>query len=251
MVRRKLVTVFVGLFLVAGCAGAGSSGSGVATARSSSPEPAPRLATCVPDGLEQLTLGKGRRRIAAVRLGDGNIGVVLSNMRGSNVCDWMSFARELADHGYQVLLYRYRNDRAVDRSTQDLRLAVRRMREQGAQEVFLVGASWGGTISVRGAGTIEPEVAGVVSVSGGGGYTAKPARLTVPAMFVAALNDDPAPMFARRMYEKATGAPARELVLVDGGAHGTRMLDPGFGKHSRKLRDRILRFVGEHTGIPE
>jgi pimeloyl-ACP methyl ester carboxylesterase len=92
--------------------------------------------------------------------GDGTSAVVLSHMRPADQTSWYRFANRLADAGFLVLTYDFRGycpggdggcsegDRDIDSMWQDVVGAVAFVRERGAADVSLVGASMGGTASL-------------------------------------------------------------------------------------------------------
>jgi hypothetical protein len=96
-------------------------------------------------------------------LGDGDRGVLLVPQSDGDICQWLPTGRRLAADGYLVGLMDWTSpfDTAVT-------TAAALLREAGATELVLVGASRGGAYVLGVAGTLRPAPAGVVSFSGEG-----------------------------------------------------------------------------------
>jgi len=123
--------------------------------------------------------------------GGGEMTVILSHAFPTDQRSWTAFARLLAeDHGYVVLTYDFRGygesggDTIIPDLDRDVRAALEFVRGSGAARVVLIGASMGGTASLRVAAT-QP-VAGVVAVSAGGISRLDHGRTAGPGAGVAA-----------------------------------------------------------------
>ena len=101
--------------------------------------------------------------------GSGDVGVVLSHMRPADQESWWPFARVLKGKGYQALAYDFRGYRDsqgevdIDNIDRDVQAAVDFIKSKGVSRVFLIGASMGGTASLKVAS--REDVAGVITLS--------------------------------------------------------------------------------------
>ena len=127
--------------------------------------------------------------------GSGEVGVVLSHMRPADQESWWPFARVLKDKGYQVIAYDFRGYRDslgevdLDNIDKDVQAAVDFLRSKGVSKVFLIGASMGGTASLKVA-SLE-DVDGVVTLSAPSMSEGLDARedvtvISAPKLFMAA-----------------------------------------------------------------
>jgi pimeloyl-ACP methyl ester carboxylesterase len=112
--------------------------------------------------------------------GEGDAGVVLAHMgrAGDTQADWYRLARALAARGYTALTYNRRgvcNARAREcsggsddyaSSWQDVVGAVDFLRERGAREVILIGASIGAMASLHALVTGSVDAAAFVEIAG-------------------------------------------------------------------------------------
>jgi pimeloyl-ACP methyl ester carboxylesterase len=156
------------------------------------------------------------------------------------LCEWLPSARRLAARGIWVFAFDFRGHgfskgRAeYGRLATDYAAAVKAARALGAKNVVLAGASLGGIAAVVAGASIEPAVAGIVAVSApaaiAGRIDAGPfaPRLQVPALYVAALEDQNEPYDfaadAQRLHD-ATGSMAKRLELVAGADHGVQLVE--------------------------
>jgi pimeloyl-ACP methyl ester carboxylesterase len=144
-----------------------------------------------------------------------------------------AYARTLAKVGFRVLAYDSRSHGSsakarLLRLDLDIRGAVTELRRRGAGAVVLAGSSAGASGVLVGAGSIQPPVQGVVSLSaprGLGPIDAEAAmpRLRVPVLFVAAEQDDGVAAEARLLHQTAAASDKR-LEIVPSGEHGTDLL---------------------------
>lgn len=234
--RAAAATALAGALAMAGCSG-GTAGN----AASSAP-PTP-VADCI-SADEQRAGGvriptTGGNHIDAVLLGGGSTSVLLANMNPGTLCDWRPYADHLVERGNHVLVFNYSAASPVDEVT----AAVEVLRDKGAQRLFLIGASKGGTVVLEAAAQIPVKVSGVVSLSAPGVYlredalTAMPS-LTVPVVFMVAANDHPFIEDTQRLYDTCA-AKDKALSVRPGGSHGVAML-------SEDAREVIDRFIGGH-----
>jgi len=185
-----------------------------------------------------------RVRLIGVVFGRGPKAVVLAHQGGGaagpTLCSWVPYARSLARAGYRVLAFDhrgygssskpYRADRLF-RIDADVAAAVAVLRGRGATGVVVGGASLGGAAVVGAAARIRPAVQGVFTLGSpqGFGYIdalAAARSLQVPALFTAAVDDDPFDDDARALFDACTSVD-RRLEIFPGSRHGAPMLrDP-------------------------
>jgi len=183
--------------------------------------------------------------------GSGHRAVVLSHMYGTDQSAWSALAPTLAGAGYRVLTYDFRGvgrsggRLVVGQVDRDVLAAIRYVRAQGARQVFLIGASMGGTASLVAAG--QTRVDGVVVMASGtqfAGLNARPhlAGLTVPKLFIVGSGDSPFIHSARFMYER-TPHP-KQLVVIPSAQHGTYLLQ---SKHRAAIERAIVEFLKKYA----
>lgn len=178
--------------------------------------------------------------------------VILSHMYGTEQRIWFDLAEAAARRGLTALTYDYRGiGRSAGRfviaqTWRDAVAAVDLVRRRGADRpVVLVGASMGGTVSLRAAA--ERPVQGIVVVASGmrfRGLDVRPhlAGLRAPKLFIAGSRDEPFATSVRTMYARTP--PPKTLRLYPTAAHGIHL----FGtRHGPAVRGEILAFVVRHA----
>lgn len=174
--------------------------------------------------------------------GRGRIGVVLSPQLAQARWDWFPLARVLAESGYQALSIDS-NDEDLDGEIVD---ASAFLRKRGADEVFAIGASKGGT-AVLGAATRERDLAGVIAVSpvlSFGDVTLKRrnvATFEVPALVIVD-EEDGSIMDVETLDEWGRDSLQVQILNADG-AHGTEYLA---SRQRPAFIRSILRFIAAH-----
>lgn len=182
--------------------------------------------------------------LEAERFGAGDVFVILAHMRPSDMGSWFSFAGLLSGEGYSAITFNFRgygnSEGAGFAVDTDVLAAVDAARRLGAEEVFLIGASMGGTGALVAAA--DRDVAGVVTLSApvefmGADAASALAATDVPVLAVAAADDEPYASDARAF---AAGDPGRVALLeLPGRAHGTDL----FFTESASLTRAILEFL--------
>ncbi len=184
--------------------------------------------------------------------GDENeVLVILSHMRGNDQTAWEPFARELAENGYAALTFDFRGygispgNKAFDKLDDDSAAVISFMRATERSQLFLVGASMGGTTSVV-VGAQE-SVTGLVSISSPSefqGHNAREAieRISAPVLLIAAEDDAAAMVSLDELVEAAAQPP--QVLTYPGGEHGTALFE---GEHAADLQEQILQFLAEHA----
>jgi pimeloyl-ACP methyl ester carboxylesterase len=244
--RRRLAALLLGSgLLVAGCGGDGSGGDAPGAAPATTAA-APAKA-CLEGGEQAFSFPAADGTTTGVVLGQGRTGVVLGHQAGSDLCEWLPRARALAKQGRQVLAFDFGPSADIGK---DMVAAAAELRRRGVTRMVLVGSSMGGTAAIAAAAQITPPVAGVVSLSGPEEYqgadaaTAAP-RLRVPVLFVVAEDDPPFDDDARALYQAVPGHDKR-LVVLEGGGHGTSLLE--FGDQAVRVRAALDRFLAANLG---
>lgn len=129
----------------------------------------------VPDGAERTTLtGQDGETLGGALLGpaDAELGLVLRQGASQTICDWLPWAADVAEEtGARVLLFDRRgmgsSPAAADLAAEpgDLRIAVRRLRADGAQRTALVASSMGNAVTYAALPELKPAPCVVVSIS--------------------------------------------------------------------------------------
>ena len=178
--------------------------------------------------------------------------VVLSHMRPNDQTAWFPFAQELADAGYAALTFDFRGYGASQESKDDSKLdddlsaALRYMRARGGKEqIFLIGASMGGTASII---VAEREsIEGVVSISAPSEFQGHDARKAIaeidaPLLLIASEDDTMARISLVELEDAAGGGAESEMYMGD--EHGTDIFT---GPNAAAVRSRIFQFLEEHS----
>src|SRR5262245_22906658 len=254
--NRIRVAVVAALVTVAlyGC------GSTPATTPSTAASPTQVLLD--PSALCKAKVGNGQpvrfgadRYLGGIMLGSGSTGVVLAHRNGSDLCDWLPYGHVLAGKGYRVLAFDFAefgssNVRPASGTiADDMTAAAESLRTQGVRSLVLMGASMGGTAAVAVATTLQPPVAGAVTLSAPGGFegvNANTAALTVPALYIAGSGDGGYAQIAQGLADQ-TPKGLGSLLIVDSPNHGSDMLyDPAVDKQHRQP---IANFLAAHAPV--
>ena len=209
------------------------------------PVPVPLASTPVGFTTEDEVEIKGRL------FGQGATGVVMAHMYPADQRSWWDFAQVLAEEGYMALAFDFRGygesggEKKISVIDLDLTAAVEYVKGRGASQVFLVGASMGGTASLK--VSAQQKVAGVVSLSAPiefRGIDVKAERLVVPVLLMNTRGDRSANQSMASMIERGiVGELAETMVYEAGNDHGTDILK---GENSAAARERILAFLEAH-----
>jgi pimeloyl-ACP methyl ester carboxylesterase len=231
------------LFLFAvGMVGVGSIGAS-----------APAVAApCDGEDVEVTTLtASDRVRIAAYTSGAGDTALILVHQVNQDHCGWAPMANKLSAK-YRVMSIDLRGygrsgkgtaKNAVNYSL-DIAAAVSTLREEGAERVFVIGASMGASAAIVAGSVIVPPVDGVVAVSASGNFKGQNAlaaapRLVVPVRFVAAEDDGPAAATATRLDALSSKSPDHDTLIFATGGHGWRLLAP-----DTPAEKAVIKFIG-------
>lgn len=192
--------------------------------------------------------------IHADAYGSGPRAVVLAHGGRYDKESWRHEARELAAAGFRVLAIDFRGygtstgpgsqNRDDGPFHLDLLAAVRYLRGEGAREVAIVGASFGGGAAADAVAHAPPgEIDRLVLLASD--YITAPDKLNTRTLFIVA-RDDPGSRGTPRLdqirqhYDKAPGPKA--LVVLDGSAHAQAIFRTD--QSGAALR-AIIRFLSE------
>jgi pimeloyl-ACP methyl ester carboxylesterase len=208
---------------------------------------------CVPKAAEIRFKAADGTRLAGYRLGRGKTAVVLAHQTRADACQWSSYARRLAGRGYLVIAFDFRGYgdsqtrgfRASSRLSADVVAAARAARQRGAEKVFAIGASMGGTAVVAAGAYARPHLSGVISLSAPASFGVVSAinaapKLTVPALYVAGQFDADFPADAQRLYD-ATASTDKAIHILPVGQHGV-----DFVRSNAGARGLIEAFIRSH-----
>lgn len=185
--------------------------------------------------------------------GQGKTMVICSHMRGTDKDIWVrsGIPQRLAVLGYQVLAYDFRGNGDSQGPADlwsldvDLRAAVDFAHQQGASKIVLMGASMGGTASLKVAS--EDAATAVISLSGPQNYMLNNSddeikALNIPKLFMASQDDEPFVTDARHMYEIAS--QPKEMFIYPGNNHGTDIFG---GSNGDEPAQRIFHFLAQYA----
>jgi alpha-beta hydrolase superfamily lysophospholipase len=169
----------------------------------------------------------------SIDVGSGSTAIVLVHESPANLCGWLPYIPSLTAAGFRVLAFDLRGfsgstlplrvpARGYDR---DLAAMVARARSDGAKRVFLMGASYGGAVSLTYAPALK--VDGVVSLSGETYLPSAQAnalrsapRLRVPLLIVGTRHDRYLPVKDALTLLRRAGTKDKRTALYPGGWHG-------------------------------
>jgi pimeloyl-ACP methyl ester carboxylesterase len=251
--------------------------SGASPSPQASPSPAP---SSEEEGGEVAFSAEDGTELIGRLWGDGDVGVVLahgfSELTGQD--DWLPWPGILSEEGYTVLTFNFRGFCSeggcsgggiqLGNNWKDVLAAMDFLSSQGAERVFLVGASMGGIAVMRAARDPRVEVAGIVSLSTpqfpAQYYSGEPeanditpGRLRAidePKLFVAGNGDTQLVLGgevirfaeeAERMFEAA--AEPKDLLIVDSHSHSSELVTVAEDGVVAQTRKAILRFLSENA----
>src|SRR3972149_3243546 len=138
--------------------------------------------------------------IRGYQFGDGRAVVIFSHMYGTDQRIWFPLAEGLAPRGHTAMTYDYRGigqsggKFVIAETYRDALAAIAFATRRGRRPVILIGASMGGTVSLK-AAALRP-VHGVVVIASGMRFQGLDVRpylptLRTPKLFVAGTGDQP------------------------------------------------------------
>ena len=183
--------------------------------------------------------------------GMGETAVIFSVM-GNCKRGWEEMADLVGQYNMMALTYQWRgcredgtvDDNEIRRFVDDLRGAVKLMRDRGAKKIILAGASLGGVASAK--LVAESEADGLIVIASPPeisqwGFTieAKDLNTNIPKLFITSEHDRTvAADKTRELYELA--AAPKEWQTYPGMAHGTDLFET---ESKAALQQQILDFV--------
>ncbi|MFQ5577636.1 MAG: alpha/beta hydrolase, partial [Anaerolineae bacterium] len=177
----------------------------------------------------------------------GQTGVVFAHMVPTDQTGWTAMAQTLAGRGYLTLTFDFRGygasggQKEIGRIDRDLLAAAAFIRQQGATDVVLVGASMGGTAVAKVAALKPPAAAVIISAPRSfRGLAVSDEELAVagvPRLFIGSRGDG-ATRDTLDMFNAAPGP--KESHVYPGNAHGTFIFN---SEHGADLSARLIRFI--------
>jgi len=194
----------------------------------------------------------------SIDAGSGSTAVILVHESPANLCGWLPYIPMLTSAGFRVLAFDLRGfsesglvpgapARAYDR---DLAAMVAQARKDGAKRVFLVGASYGGAVSL----TYAPRLAvdGVISLSGETylpSVSANPLKsapgLKLPLLIVGTRHDRYLPVKDALTLLKHTAAKDKRTAFYPGAWHGWDIVENA--PYAAKARALIAAWLRSHS----
>jgi esterase/lipase len=173
--------------------------------------------------------------------------VVLAHEFPKDQTAWTAFAQTLAAAGIDALTFDFRGyptssgDFDATKIDIDLEYAVRFISSRDYAQVYLIGASMGGTAAIKVASRLD--VAGLVTISAPDSFMGLDARediaaVTEPKLFVAAEGDGSAPDAVEFFVQQAL--EPKDSVIYEGSEHGTDILR---GPQGAELEEGLLAFL--------
>lgn len=174
----------------------------------------------------------------SIEAGDGPTAVVLVHESPASLCGWLPYIPSLTAAGLRVLAFDLRGFgnskvparapyRAYDR---DLEAVVARARDDGARRVFLMGASYGGALSVTYAPRLRLD--GVISLSGeiylpssSANALLSAPRLRAPLLIVGSRHDHWLPVRDALTLLRRAGSKDKRTAFYPGGWHGWSIVE--------------------------
>ncbi len=201
--------------------------------------------------------------------GSGANGVVLSHMYPADQKSWYATAKQLASEGYLVLTYDFRGygfsegSQQIEHFDLDVVAACQEIADAGAENVVLIGASMGGTASLKAAATLfgsqlssanvptpRLTIAGVATLSApvsfkGLSVGKSISQIYCPLLFVAAKEDSGAD---EALELERLSSNTGQLEIVSGSDHGTDLLT---GERADEVYDMLLDFLKKNLPLQD
>jgi alpha-beta hydrolase superfamily lysophospholipase len=195
-------------------------------------------------------------RLYAVVSGDGPTTLVLAHQGRSTLCGWLPYMKTANKHSIRTLAFDFRTNGHSEGPEEnrlalglDLAAAVDKARADGAEHVFLMGASMGGAAIVQNSASLR--VDGRISLSGtrlwslfGINDPEGVASIREPFLYVGSRADPNAPLNEVKDIFGRIGSADKRKKLFDGSAHGWSLVsDDAQGSETRAL---ILDWIASH-----
>lgn len=155
----------------------------------------------------------------------GTVGIVIVHQSQQDLCESMSWATVFSGAGYLALAPTVDEYQQVDQ----VEVSVAYLRDHGAKQIVLLGASMGGTAVLQVAAELTPPVQAVVSISGPSTYTPMDAlqtapKLTVPVFYSAGAQDTEFATDETALYNATTEKDKTLDIVPDSASHGFALL---------------------------
>jgi len=178
--------------------------------------------------------------------------VVIFSVMGNCKRGWEDMAQRVAENGMMALTYQWRGctesgtvlESQLQKFVDDLRGAIRFVRDQGAKKIILAGASLGGVASAKLAVESSPNALIIVASpreieEWGFEIGLGDVNIDMPKLFITAENDGVVSMERSHELFDLVAEP-KEWQTYPGTAHGTDLFDTESGEAMQK---RILDFI--------
>ena len=185
--------------------------------------------------------------------GQGNRWVILSHMYPTDQTSWFDFAGDLAEMGYVALTFDFRGyvkssgkKDDIANIYKDVAAAISFVKSYDPAQVFLVGASMGGTASII-AASMDDSVSGVVTLAApdkmGNDLDALSvvSKLGMPKLFISAIGDEYHAQAAKLLFEKAVEPKAMD-IMENSKEHGTFIFEKE-PENAERLKAIIINFL--------
>ena len=168
-------------------------------------------------------------------VGDGDTAVVLAHGNPADLCAWLPYAKTLASRGYLALAFDFRGFGAslpqyaakAVRVDRDVIAAYDEVRRLGADRVFLMGGSYGGSAVVWAGSEMGSKPAGILDLSGPTwlfDIDDRSRKVEAPLLVLSARHDSVvSPHDARQLVTRAA-SPEKQLAVYPGGWHAWDLL---------------------------
>jgi alpha/beta superfamily hydrolase len=152
---------------------------------------------------------------------------------------YQRLGQELVADGVTSVRVQYREPGEFEECVLDALAACSFLKGIGAQQVVIVGHSFGGAVAVR-AGELAPIATGVVAMSSQRYGTWEVERLGKPLLLIHGKRDDVLDHAASQdIYERAV--EPKRLVLLEGAGHGLQEV-------AEEVHDLLREFIDAHAG---
>jgi dienelactone hydrolase len=257
--RRWLRGAAILVTALASAACGGSGGEHTAT-HTAGPSLA-RVCGSLPHGLHAETAWlrtSDHVRLFSFSAGSGKTGVVLAHESPGGSCGWLPAMPTFTAHGLRALAFDFRGfppsasapNRIADDFAPDLQAAVDALHDDGADKVFVVGASFGAAAALAEGAKLHG-VDGFVSLSGepelparGIDALAGVRKLQAPLLVLASRQDYYLDAADAKRVLRAAGSQDKQLALYPGFNHGWDLLERA--SFRQQVWSRLLGWISAH-----
>jgi pimeloyl-ACP methyl ester carboxylesterase len=272
-VLKTATAVTMVLILTAGCAGAAlpptpmlpsvTSVPPTTTAASPASTATPTPTQTLQGQIVSFTAEDGVKLSGTLFLANGETAVVLAHMGIADQKSWQPFAGHIAGRGFTALTFDFRcfglsdcgkMGQSESLFTQDIRAAIRFLRERGSKRIACMGASMGGTACMNAA--LDEELAGMVVIASpaplymGKQYPEDLVNPAMPKLFIVADKDRYAQVVPAisSLYDRSP--EPKKLKTFPGTVHGTELFATDSGAELRDLLTHFMKELATSAGGP-